>query len=177
MVIALAGRRIDAPRARELRFPIRRETLVAARIRRFFEERKASALVSSAACGADLLALEIAGQLSLRRRVVLPFPPSRFRETSVEGCPGDWGPRYDRVLSTVHDVMVLGYQENDPSSYRRANQVILEEAAALARGLRQPSCAVAVWDGHSRGSDDATAQFLSVARASCFDIAEIQTLP
>jgi hypothetical protein len=44
---------------------------LAARLRRFFHEQEASALVGSAACGADLLALEIAGELSLRRRVIL----------------------------------------------------------------------------------------------------------
>ena len=49
-----------------------------------------SVLVCSAACGADLIALQAAGRVSLRRRIVLPFEPSRFRDSSVVDRPGDW---------------------------------------------------------------------------------------
>lgn len=177
MVIALAGRRIDAPHTKEAHFAPQHESLVATRLGRFFQEQNATALVSSAACGADLLALEIAGELSLRRRIVLPFPPSRFRETSVADRPGDWAHRYDRLIAAVHDVIVLNYPENDPSTYSRANEAILDQAIALANQMHQPVGAAVVWDGQSRGPGDVTAQFLSAARARFSHVAEIPTAP
>ncbi|HEX3684419.1 MAG TPA: hypothetical protein VHU83_17925 [Bryobacteraceae bacterium] len=177
MVIALAGRRMDAPDAKASRFPPQNEALVAARLRRFFEGQQAAALVCSAACGADLLALEAAGALNLRCRIVLPFPPSRFRERSVADRPGDWGQRYDRLLAEVIDVIVLDYPEHDPSTYARTNGAILDNAAALSAELHQPAGAAVVWDGQSRGPDDVTAQFLIEARARFGRVAEILTLP
>jgi hypothetical protein len=39
---------------------------------------RADAFVSSAACGADLIALEEAERLGIRRCSVLPFSPDRF---------------------------------------------------------------------------------------------------
>ena len=59
--IALAGRRVDAADASEPRFPLASVPLVRDRLHAFFTERPAAALVSSAACGADLVALEVAG--------------------------------------------------------------------------------------------------------------------
>src|SRR5262245_52110419 len=67
MVVALAGRRIDAPRAAMPRFPLERRSAVRRRIRVQLELLGADVLVSSAACGADLLAQDIAGKLGLRR--------------------------------------------------------------------------------------------------------------
>jgi hypothetical protein len=38
---------------------------------------------SSAACGADIIASEVASEIGLRRRIVLPFARDLFRETSA----------------------------------------------------------------------------------------------
>src|SRR5947209_320182 len=97
MVIALAGRRIDAPNAETPRFPLENREKVGNRIRDFLAEHGATALVCSAACGADLLALEAAEELGLRRRILLPFAPDRFRATSVTDRPGEWGPLFDHA--------------------------------------------------------------------------------
>ena len=177
MVIALAGRRIDAPGAKAARFAPHHEALVAGRLRQFFEQQPATALVCSAACGADLLALEVAGDLNLQRRIVLPFPPARFRETSVVDRPGEWGDRYDRVIAAVPDVIVLNYPEDDSATYVRANDAILDNAAALSIELHRPVAAAVVWDGQSRGPDDVTEQFLAEARARFGRVVEILTVP
>ena len=79
MVIALAGRRIDAKGAETPRFPEANMPRVAAEIRATLLRNKAQAVVSAAACGTDLIALEAAKALGLRRRVVLPFSRARFR--------------------------------------------------------------------------------------------------
>lgn len=101
MIIALAGRRIDPADAKETRFPLRNIGRVRTGIRALLKEKAVTALVSSAACGADLIALSEAGQLGLTRRVILPFERGRFRETSVTDRPGDWGTLYDEILDAL----------------------------------------------------------------------------
>src|SRR5438270_11295822 len=97
-VIALAGRRIDAPDAKATRFPLDAVPLVHQRLRELFRQEQADALVCSAACGADLIALDEAGRLGIRRRIVLPFAPDRFRETSVIDRPGGWCPLFHPLM-------------------------------------------------------------------------------
>jgi hypothetical protein len=124
LTIALAGRRIDAADAEEPRFPLASVVLVRERLRDLFVRRGASTLVCSAACGADLVALEAAEQLGLRRRVVLPFAAERFRETSVTDRPGDWGLLYDRAIEAVQrvgDLIVLEDVGEERDAYDAAN--------------------------------------------------------
>jgi hypothetical protein len=80
--------------------------------------------VCSAACGADLLALIVAGQLGLHRRVVLPFAPERFRETSVTDRAWDWGLEYDQVIAAVraeNDLVILENAGEVVDAYVRTN--------------------------------------------------------
>src|SRR6478672_4802014 len=97
IVVAAAGRRVDAADAPR-RFPPDHESLVADRLRDLYDHRGVRLLVSSAACGADLLGLEVASQLGIRRVVVLPNDVASFREHSVVDRGAEWGPRFDRVI-------------------------------------------------------------------------------
>src|SRR6267378_3813558 len=94
VVVALAGRRIDLPGTQPPRFPLDNIGTVGRRFAEALDKVHAVALVCSAACGADLVALEQAERLGLRRRIVLPFRRERFRSTSVTDRPGDWGPLF-----------------------------------------------------------------------------------
>lgn len=180
-VVALAGRRVDPPGADTPRFPPGNVGPVRERLRSFLEARRAAALVCSAACGADLLALEAAEALGLRRRVVLPFAPERFRETSVVDRPGDWGPLYDRVLEAARragDIVMLEGAGEGAAAYAAANARILEEALALAGGAPVPAgaaLAAIVWEGRPRGPDDATQQFAELARGRGLAVEEVLT--
>jgi hypothetical protein len=162
VVVAFAGRRVDPPDAKQPRFPLINADEVKKGIRFAFESSKAAALASSAACGADLLALEAAGELRIRRRVVLPFSRETFRRTSVIDRPGDWGPRYDKILDEVernNDLVLLGYSEDDPDAYVATNRAILDEAVSIGTS----TVAVVAWDQQSRGPDDITEQFIKEA--------------
>jgi hypothetical protein len=75
--------------AERVRFPLENAPVVRSRVRAFLNDRGASMLVSSAACGADFISLNAAGELGLGRRIVLPFDAPRFREVSVTDRPGD----------------------------------------------------------------------------------------
>jgi hypothetical protein len=179
VVIALAGRRIDAPDAETARFPLRNVPRVEQQLGELFARETATALVSSAACGADLVALTVAGRLRLRRRVVLPFSADTFKTTSVTDRPGDWGPVYDRLmadLSSQSDVVTLPGLDGSAGAYLATNHAILDEAIALARQTGAEPRAVIVWEGASRGSDDTTAAFAEEARERGVRLLEVRTV-
>jgi hypothetical protein len=142
-------------------------------------EQQAQAVVCSAACGADLLALEAAGALGIRRRIVLPYARERFRATSVVDRPGNWGERFDQILDCVEameDLVVLGYAEGEEMVYLATNHAILEQAASLAELAQQAIGATVVWDGASRGEDDVTAAFVQEARQRGLTVWPVSTL-
>ena len=179
MVIALAGRRVDAPNAKEARFPSEKLDVVKSRLHELFKRRQATVLVCSAACGSDLLALEAAGDLGIRRTVVLPYGPDIFRRTSVVDRPGDWGEPYEQIVDQVQkkdDLVILGYAEDDPGAYSATNLAILDYATKVAREATLPIAAVIVWDGKSRGKEDFTEQFRNEARSRGIEVVEVRTL-
>lgn len=178
MIIALAGRRVDSAEAKTPRFPLSNVEVVRTRIRIVLQQKNASALVSSAACGADLIALAEAGRMGLRRRVILPLERGRFRETSVTDRPGDWGPLYDRVIDAVEAAGDLTVLQREPSgdAYSAANTTILDEALALAQAVHQPAAALLVWDGISREGHDLTEEFGMEARRQGLEITEVRTI-
>src|SRR5215475_9263435 len=87
MIVALAGRRIDAEGSESIRFPMKNVELVKERLRTLFISLKPQVLVCSAACGADLVALQVAGELKIRRSIVLPFAQAAFKSSSVVDRP------------------------------------------------------------------------------------------
>jgi hypothetical protein len=178
LVIAVAGRRIDATDSEARRFPLANVAVVERALDELFERLAATVLVGSAACGADLVALTVAGRRRMRRRVVLPFDAARFRATSVTDRPGDWGPVYDRVLAELaptRDVVTLDARGEDSDAYVAANEAILGEAAALAPDATDV-VAVLVWEGASRGRDDVTAAFGEAARTRGWRVEQVKTV-
>src|SRR5258708_6461419 len=176
MIVAVAGRRIDASDAAVSRFPLARMDAVRAGIREQLGRAGVSWVVSSGACGTDLLALEVAGALGLRRRIVLPFGRALFRETSVTDRPGNCGPLYDRIcaeVAAVGELLEMSYPPAGERTYAETNVRIIEQALALGRAesaaqsASQPNAtALLVWDSASRGPDDLTAHLGRLARAS-----------
>lgn len=178
MIIALAGRRIDAPDGEPDRFPLRNVGLVRQRLQALFESYPGKTLVCSAACGADLLALDAAGNLGWRRRVILPFERERFRDTSVADRPGDWSALYERILDEVERVGDLVIVATPPGrdAYEFASDHILEEAGQMAAGSREKEVAVVVWDGRPRGPHDITRNFVEAAAKRGLTVLQVSTL-
>lgn len=160
--VLLAGRRPDPPDAEARRLPVENVLLVRERLRALFVERRPAHLVCSAACGADLLALDVAGDLGVRRHVVLPFAAAEFREASVTDRPGHWGPLYDRVVREIEAegrLTVLSEVPETDEAFAAANDALLQTATALDGAL----VAVAVWEGAPRGHGDLTAHLVRAA--------------
>ncbi len=182
MIVALAGRRIDPADADSPRFPLSKVELVRGRLHKLFFEKAATTLVCSAACGADLLALSVAGELGIRRRVVLPFARESFRSTSVVDRPGHWGTMFDAICNEVAeqgDLVILGCSEEDAeTAYSATSSAILDEADALRTHKgedAQSILAVIVWEGAARGDDDETAAFAKAAEGRGFAVAAVLT--
>jgi hypothetical protein len=191
MIIALAGRRIDASDADVPRFPLQNVDLVRARLRTAFETFAADTLACSASCGSDLLALSVAGELGMRRRIILPYDRDRFRRTSVTDRPGDWGRLFDEVCADADatgSLITLDSASTDDKAYIATNTRILEEVVALVRSDTDKhvdsdkrritsgyALAVVVWEGETRGDDDLTAAFADLARDLGLSIVEILT--
>jgi hypothetical protein len=169
---------VDSAKAEKFRFPASNVASVQRRIRAVLQEKGTTTLVSSAACGADLIALSEAGRLGLRRRVILPMERRHFRETSVTDRSGGWGPLYDQILNEVETAGDLVVLQNPPGDepYSAANQAILDEAVALGKALHQPVSAILVWDGVSREDHDLTEQFGVEARKRGLETTDILTI-
>ncbi len=175
MIIAAAGRRIDAADTKEPRFPLQNVHIVTTRVRRVLENR--SAVVCSAASGADLIVLSEAGSLGLRRKVVLPFDRERFRATSVADRPGNWVVLYEQILDQIEaagDLVVI-HTTREEEAYSATNRRILDEAISLGQQSCEPVTAMLVWNGASRGSDDLTEAFGVEARNRGLPVVEVRT--
>jgi hypothetical protein len=180
MVIAFAGRRVDPPNASPARFSAVNVPAVRDRIRAVLAELMATALVASAACGADLIALDVARELGIRCAIVLPWDPDRFREVSVVDRGAEWGPVFDRLVGPVADagdLYTLARSVHDEGAFVATNETVLDTAQAFARG-RHPSddvVAIVAWEGASRGAHDVTEQFMMSARARGMRVVEVMT--
>lgn len=179
-VAAVAGRRIDAPDTDEPRFPEAAVSRVASEVTTFFANRGIRTVVASAACGADLVALEAAAKLGIRTIIVLPFDRVRFRNTSVVDRGASWGPRYDAALARAEQhgaVIVLDASDgdDDDDAYARATARIIDEARARANADSSSAVAVAIWDNRPRSSTDATRDFVEQARAAGMSTVSIDT--
>ncbi len=192
-IIAFAGRRIDVPDATTPRFPLTQVAVVRGQIEALFLREHVKTLICSAACGADLIALQVAQNLGIAFRIVLPFAPEKFRVTSVMDRPHtgewNWGVLFDHVICVAQEngeLVVVETGEDRHAGYQAVNYAILDEAQRYARDQIIPSAtessqephmvqAVIVWDGHPRGPRDLTRHFAEEARTRGLAVKEILT--
>jgi hypothetical protein len=168
-VAALAGRLFD-DLGRDVAARVFDE--IRERLRQCFIDERVATLVCSAARGADLLAIDVAAALGIRRRIVLPSPVETFRRTSVatDGTSPDWDRIYDSAVEDAREREDLVILASERGTYREATERVLADARALA-GAERP-LAIVVWDGKARSESDATQEFKDLA-AGDFDISEI----
>jgi CheY-like chemotaxis protein/tetratricopeptide (TPR) repeat protein len=169
-VVVFAGHMIDQPGRPCPRFPAQLEKPVSAAIEQRLQKLDAGFGYSSAACGADILFLE--AMLARRRgaevHVVLPFPPSEYRKTTVDIIPGaDWGIRFEKVLKQASDVRMAAEQKLEEGSvpYEYANILLHGLAGAHAAQLDAELAPLAVWDGQPGDGPGGTASIVARWRA------------
>ena len=173
-IIAEAGRRVDAPDATVARFPLRNVQEVRNKVQHVLKREKPVAIVSSAACGADLLLLDVAGEMNIPRNILLPSEPETFRKSSVTDRPGNWGELYSQALRTSK-VEVLKLPQSQ-EGYLETNLKLLDRAQVLAKQEHTTVKALVVWNQESRGPDDVTEHFVEQAKLRKLPILHICTL-
>ena len=181
MIVALAGRRIDPEHVDEARFPLNRVEHVKKKLTRFFIQRQVTLVVASAACGADLLALSVAREMSIRYKIILPFPREIFRATSVSDCAGKWNDLFDELIQYNNGhITVLDYQQNDQRAYEKTNEQIIQEVLSAknskSTGSGDEIAALVVWDGRAKSENDVTFHFMNEASKKKIRIYQILTL-
>jgi len=179
MILVYAGRRIDPGDGTSPgRFPLANVARVEEDVERVLRQLRPAAVVGSAACGSDLLVLEAAGRLHVRRRVLIAFDRSTFRATSVTDRPGNWGPRFDTIINAVSacgDLVELALDPKQSGTYQEANAGIFREAEGLTGGHEDDIAALVLWNGATRGTDDVTEAFFKDARRRGWPVTEIDT--
>jgi broad specificity phosphatase PhoE len=181
VIVAVAGRRIDADDATP-RFPLARRRTVARQIDRALKQLGATAVVSSAACGADLLALDAARKRGIEQYIVLPYRRDWFLVDSVLDRRGRWRELYETALKAAYNLVTLRQPRHSEESYRVVSDRIIDEALHLARqeSPENPAANLAVlvvWEGGSRGEDDMTDYMLRRACEVGGRVAQVITLP
>lgn len=177
MIIAFAGRRIDEKGSKNKRFPRSKISAVKQELYRYLKDKPISALISSAACGGDLLALETAQSLDIPTLVILPFEVSAFKVHSVLDCPGSWKDTFDGVIKNLNkeQLIMLGIDLSDETAYEKVNEEIFRQAELAALKLKQSVEVLIAWDGKPKTSDDLTYQFLQIAQQKQLSIHIIKT--
>lgn len=182
MIVAFAGRRIDANEAERPVFPLALADSVKAKLIHTLRFADATHIVSSGACGTDLLAMEAAETLQIPKTMILPFKAETFKSTSVTDRPGDWGPIFDRLVEELQHsecLIELNFDKEDPDAYTKTNFHILDQAQKLASKNDQEKnadprlMAIIVWDGKPKSSGDTTHHFMQEAKNRNFIIKEI----
>ena len=164
-VLVCAGHMIDAPGRSQQRFPPHLEGAVREDIRRRIEALGPVAAYSSAACGADILCLECVQDLGGELHIVLPFPAEQFRTESVDFCAdGDWGARFERLLQSADEVLVVGEQppRSSTSIFDYVNLIMTGLARLRAQMLDTRLQGLAVWDGTGAGGEGGTGSLVSM---------------
>ena len=175
-VAVLAGRRIDSDDSIKTRFPLTETENVANKLFQHFQDEKVKHLVCSAACGADIIAIEVANKLGIPTTIVLPFPRNIFKKISVSDRPGDWGDRFDRLIDVAQEnnnLIELGFDPGDVKAFSKTNTWILNKAL---KSELPHKLAFVVWEGKPRGDDDFTAEFLNNAHSHGFKTKPILTI-
>jgi hypothetical protein len=115
----------------------------------------------------------------MRRRLILPFEPTRFRRTSVTDRPGDWGPLFDKILAEIQgagDQFIVPDVGDESELYRAVNRWVIVEATRLAEETAQElPVGIAIWDGHPYGPEDLTADFVDACKGAAMELFEIRT--
>ena len=165
-VVVYTGHMISSAGRGNGAFPLALEAAVRAEIRRRLERIRPVAAYGSAACGTDILCLEVMGELGGETHVTLPFPPAEFRKVSVDLAPG-WGERFDRVLAAADSVVVASDHpaEGSLSGFEYANLILTGTGRLRAQVLGTSLVGLAVWDGAPARGRGGTADVVDLWRA------------
>jgi hypothetical protein len=163
-VLVFTGNMIDQAGRPAARFPAELEASVRDALRGRLQALAPVAVYASAACGADILCLEVARERGCETHVVLPFPPAEFRRESVDFAGGDWGRRFEQVLAAADSVTVTSdhHASGSTATFEYANLVLTGMGRLRAQVLDTSTQGLAVWDPAAKGAGGGSASLVSL---------------
>ena len=166
-ILVFTGNMIDQPDRAVPRFPSSLEAAVRAALRERLDALAPLAVYASAACGADILCLELGRELGAETHVVLPFPPAEFRRASVDFATNDWSPRFEAVLAAADSVTVASEHRASGSSatFEYANLILTGMGRLRAQALDTALQGLAAWDPDAIGAAGGSASLVSLWNA------------
>jgi hypothetical protein len=166
MSLLFTGHMIDLPDRQTPRFSPDMEYAAGEAISRSINSATASSNtnligLSSGARGGDILFHEACRTVGISTRIILPFEPEIFIETSVAGvASGNWTERFWKLWRDTPENHreVLGLPQNN-QAYAACNLRLIE--AARARGRFH---LIALWDGKGGDGPGGTAHMVAEAK-------------
>lgn len=150
LAVLFTGHMVDLPGRAVPRFPQYAEPEAWRAIRSAIEaarQRSRGRIVgiASGARGGDLLFHEACRLFGIERRMVLPFPPEPFIETSVAGVPnGGWEKMFwDNWNALAENEREVLLPHKEERGYAMCNHRMIELAREIARTFE----VIALWNG------------------------------
>ena len=182
LAILFTGHMVDLPGRAIPRFPQGAEPAAWRAIHAAVENARRRAKgrivgISSGARGGDLLFQDACRLFGIERRMVLPFPPAAFIETSVAGVPnGGWEAKFEDNWSSLGEgerEILLPAQ--DDKGYALCNQRMVELAKELAPAYEL----IALWNGQTGDGPGGTEEYVKNVRGigGRIEIIDTKTLP
>lgn len=174
-VLVFTGNMIDRTDRLLPRFPPAIEVAVWEELRARINAMKPVAAYGSAACGTDILCLELVREAGGETHIVLPFPPEEFRKVSVDFAGADWGGRFDRALAAADSVTITSEHRASQSSatWEYANLVLTGMGGLRAQSLGTALKGLVVWDPSAPGAAGGSASLLQTWRTRGLDAVEV----
>jgi hypothetical protein len=109
------------------------------------------------AAGADILIAEALLNRGAELHVVLPARPDAFRDASVAPAGGDWGARYERLLSRADTVRAIAHADTAPRALavRIGAEAAMGAAVMQGRALTSEALQLLILDGEGAGGESA----------------------
>lgn len=182
LAVLFSGHMVDLPGRAVPRFPQGAEPAAWRSIHAAVEAARIRAKgrivgIASAARGGDLLFLEACRLFGIERRIVLPFPPEAFIETSVAGIPnGGWVKRFwdnwNSLQASEREVLL---PDKDDKGYALCNQRMI----ALAQELAPAYELIALWNGQTGDGPGGTGEYVENVKriGGRVEIIDTKTLP
>jgi hypothetical protein len=166
---------IDQPGRRVPRFPASLEAVARESVRERLAALAPAAAYGSAACGADILCLELVRELGGETHVVLPFPAADFRRASVDWAQGDWGERFERVLSAADSVTIASDHcaTGSAATFEYANLILSGMGRLRAEALDTNLRGLAVRDCTATGSAGGAASLVALWEQRGLDVEHV----
>ena len=172
-VVAFVGHLLDGPDRTPPRFPANLEPAVRQALRERLTTSNAGIGYSAAACGSDILFLEVMREIGGETHVVMPFCKEQFVENSVAVVPGaGWEERFEATLKQAAETVYASdkMMTAGTASFEYVGQLLVGLAGLKAAQLETELVPLAVWDGKPGDGGGGTADTIAHWRSLGYSV-------